>query len=148
MEVILKKDVIKLGDCDDVVKVRDGYARNYLIPRGLAIMATDSARKMHTENLKQRSHKATKIKEEAQQIATKLADVLIKVGAKAGDNGKIFGSVNTIQVSDALKKLGFDIDRKQILIKNEPIKVLGSYEASIKLHKEITQIVKFEVVEE
>lgn len=148
MEVILKKDVIKLGDRDDIVKVRDGYARNYLIPRGLAVMATDAARKMHQENLKQRAHKEAKIKEEAQKIATKLADVHIKVGAKAGDNGKIFGSVNTIQVSDALKKLGFDIDRKQIAIKNEPIKVLGSYEAIVKLHKEITQTIKFDVVEE
>jgi large subunit ribosomal protein L9 len=148
MEVILKKDVIKLGDRDDIVKVRDGYARNYLIPRGLAVMATDSARKMHQENLKQRAHKEAKIKEEAQKIAGKLAEVHIKVGAKAGDNGKIFGSVNTIQVSDALKKLGFDLDRKQIAIKNEPIKVLGSYEAIVKLHKEITQTIKFDVVEE
>lgn len=148
MEVILKKDVIKLGDRDDIVKVRDGYARNYLIPRGLAVMATEPARKMHQENLKQRAHKEAKIKEEAQKIASKLAEVHIKVGAKAGDNGKIFGSVNTIQVSDALKKLGFDIDRKQIAIKNEPIKVLGAYEAIIKLHKEITQTIKFDVVEE
>jgi large subunit ribosomal protein L9 len=148
MQVILKKDIDKLGYKDEVVKVKDGYARNYLLPRDLALIATDSTKKILAENLKQRAHKETKIKDEALAIAAKLKDVSIKVGAKAGENGKIFGSVNTIQVADALKKLGFDFERKNILIKNEPIKVLGSYEAVIKIHKEISETIKFDVVEE
>lgn len=148
MEVILKKDVEKLGYKDDVVKVRDGFARNYLIPREMATIATDAAKKMHAENLKQRAHKEAKVKAEAEKIAAKLKDLNIKVGAKAGDNGKIFGSVNTIQVADAMKKAGFDIDRKNISIKNEPIKNLGTYEAVVKLHKEVTETIKFDVVEE
>jgi len=148
MQVILKKDIDKLGYKDEVVKVKDGYARNYLIPRDFALVATESTKKILAENLKQRAHKEAKVKEEAMKIAAKLKEISIKVGAKAGDNGKIFGSVNTIQVADALKKLGFDFERKNIIIKNEPIKVLGSYEAVIKLHKEISETVKFDVVEE
>ena len=148
MEVILKKDVEKLGYKDDVVKVRDGYARNFLIPRDMATIATDAAKKMHAENLKQRAHKEAKVKAEAEKMAAKLKDLTIKVGAKAGDNGKIFGSVNTIQVADALKKAGFDLDRKNISIKNEPIKNLGTYEAVVKLHKEVAETIKFDVVEE
>lgn len=148
MEVILKKDIEKLGYKDEVVKVKDGFARNYLIPRNLAEVATDSAKKVLSENLKQRAHKEAKVKSEAEKIAAKLKDVSIKVGAKAGENGKIFGSVNTIQVADALKKLGFDFDRKQVSIKNEPIKTLGTYEAVIRVHKEIAETIKFDVVEE
>lgn len=148
MEVILKKDVAHLGYKDDVVKVKDGYGRNYLMPRGLAIPATESAKKMHAETLKQRAHKEAKVKAEAEKTAAKLKEVVIKVGAKAGESGKIFGSVNTIQLSDSLKKLGFDIDRKNISIKNEPIKTLGKYEAVVKLHKEISANITFEVVEE
>lgn len=148
MQVILKKDIDKLGYKDEVVKVKDGFARNYLLPRDLALIATDSTKKILAENLKQRSHKEAKVKEEAEMIAKKLREISIKVGAKAGENGKIFGSVNTIQVADALKKLGFDFERKNILIKNEPIKILGSYEAVIKIHKEISETIKFEVVEE
>ena len=148
MQVILKKDIDKLGYKDEVVKVKDGYARNYLLPRDLALIATDSTKKILAENLKQRSHKEAKVKEEAELIAKKLREISIKVGAKAGENGKIFGSVNTIQVADALKKLGFDFERKNIIIKNEPIKVLGSYEAVIKIHKEISETIKFDVVEE
>lgn len=148
MEVILKKDIDKLGYKDEVVKVKPGYARNYLLPRDLALVATDSTKKILAENLKQRSHKEAKVKAEAEKVAAKLKEVSIKVGAKAGENGKIFGSVNTIQVADALKKLGFDFERKNIIIKNEPIKVLGSYEAVIKLHKDITETIKFDVVEE
>lgn len=148
MQVILKKDIDKLGYKDEVVKVKDGYARNYLLPRDLALIATDSTKKILAENLKQRAHKEAKVKDEAEKIAVKLREISIKVGAKAGENGKIFGSVNTIQVADALKKLGFDFERKNILIKNEPIKVLGSYEAVIKLHKELSETIKFEVVEE
>ena len=148
MEVILKKDIDKLGYKDEVVKVKDGYARNFLFPRNFAELATDSSKKMLSENLKQRAHKEAKVKEEAQKIASKLKDLVIKVGAKAGENGKIFGSVNTVQLADAIKKLGFEFERKQLTIKNEPIKTLGSYEAIIKIHKEITEVVRFDVVEE
>jgi len=148
MQVILKKDIDKLGYKDEVVKVKEGYARNYLLPRDLAIIATPSAQKMLAENLKQRAHKEAKVRAEAEKTAAKLREISIKVGAKAGENGKIFGSVNTIQVADALKKLGFDLERKDISIKNEPIKTLGSYEAVIKIHKDIAETIKFDVVEE
>ncbi len=148
MDVILKKDVEKLGYKDDVVKVKPGYGRNYLIPKGLATVATESAKKVLTENLKQRAHKEAKVKAEAEKTAKSLRDLAVKVGAKAGESGKIFGSVNTIQLSDALKKLGFDIDRKYITIKGEPIKNLGKHEAVIRLHKEISETLTFEVVEE
>jgi large subunit ribosomal protein L9 len=148
MQVILKKDIDKLGYKDEVVKVKEGYARNYLLPRDLAIIATPSAKKILAENLKQRAHKEEKVKAEAEKIAAKLKEISIKVGAKAGENGKIFGSVNTIQVADALKKLGFDLERKNIVIKNEPIKTLGTYEAVIRIHKEISETIKFDVVEE
>lgn len=148
MEVILKKDIDKLGYADDVVKVKDGYGRNYLIPKGLAIVATDSSKKVLAENLKQRAHKEAKVRAEAEKIAKQLKDITVKVGAKAGESGKIFGSVNTIQVADALKKIGFDFERKNITIKNEPIKVLGKYEALVRLHKDITETITFEVVEE
>lgn len=148
MEVILKKDIEKLGYADDVVTVKAGYGRNYLIPNGLAILANDSTKKVLAENLKQRAHKEAKVRAEAEKIAKNLKDIAVKVGAKAGESGKIFGSVNTIQVADALKKLGFDFDRKQISIKTEPIKVLGTYEAVIRLHKDMVETIKFEVIEE
>lgn len=148
MQIILKKDIDKLGYKDDVVTVKAGYGRNYLIPNGLGIIATDSTKKILAENLKQRAHKEAKVRAEAEKIAKSLKEVAVKVGAKAGESGKIFGSVNTIQLSDSLKKLGFDIDRKQISIKNEPIKVLGNYEAVVRLHKDLIETIKFEVVEE
>lgn len=148
MEVILKKDIDKLGYKDDVVKVRDGYGRNFLIPKGLAIIANDAAKKMHAENLKQRAHKEAKLKEEAEKLAKTLKTLAVKVGAKAGESGKIFGSVNTIQLSDSLKKLGMDIDRKHISIKGDSIKTLGTYEATIKLHKDVVEVISFEVIEE
>lgn len=148
MEVILKKDVDKLGYKDEVVKVKEGFARNFLIPQGLADVATVSSKKMLAENLKQRAHKEAKVRAEAEKIARSIKEVAIKVGAKAGESGKIFGSVNTIMVSDAFKKLGFDIDRKNITIKNEPIKQLGKYEAVIKLHKDVVETISFDVIEE
>lgn len=148
MEVILKKDVDKLGYKDDLVVVKNGYGRNFLIPQGYAILATESAKKMHSETLKQRAHKQSKIKEEAETNAAKLDGKTIKIGAKVGENGKIFGSVNTIQIADALKSEGFDIDRKSISIKGDAIKEVGTYEAEVILHKEVRQTVKFEVVEE
>ena len=148
MEVILKSNIEKLGAKDEIVKVRPGYARNYLIPRGYAIAATDSTRKMLSENLKQRSHKGTKILDEAQSLASKLEALDLKIGTKASDTGKIFGSVNTIQLSEALSKAGFNIDRKSISINDDHIKTLGAYEAKVKLHKEVSAVVKFEVVAE
>jgi large subunit ribosomal protein L9 len=146
MEVILKSNIEKLGAKDEVVKVRPGYARNYLIPRGYAIAATDSSKKMLSENLKQRAHKETKILAEAQSIADKLGALELKIGTKASETGKIFGSVNTIQIAEALGKAGHQIDRKSISISDEHIKMLGNYEAKVKLHKEVSASVKFEVV--
>lgn len=148
MEVILKSNIEKLGAKDEIVKVRPGYARNYLIPRGYAIAATDSTRKMLSENLKQRAHKETKILAEAQALAAKLEALELKIGTKASETGKIFGSVNTIQLSEALSKAGLNIDRKSISINDEHIKTLGAYEAKVKLHKEVSAVVKFEVVAE
>jgi len=148
MEVILKANIEKLGAKDEIVKVKPGYARNYLIPRGYAVAATDSARKMHSENLKQRAHKETKILADAQALGEKLSALIIKIGTKASETGKIFGSVNTIQLAEALGKEGFQIDRKSISVNDEHIKMLGAYEAKVKLHKEVTAVVKFEVVAE
>ena len=148
MQIILKENIEKLGAKDEIVAVKAGYARNYLIPRGYAVPATDSALKMHAENLKQRAHKETKILAEAQATAEKIASVSIKLVTKASDIGKIFGSINTIQLSEALAKEGFAIDRKSISISEEHIKNLGTYEARVKLHKEVSATFNFEVVGE
>lgn len=148
MEVILKKNVSKLGYSNEIVKVKPGYGRNFLIPQGYAVLATASAKKAHQEILKQKSHKEAKLLGEAQGIADKLGALEVKIATKAGDKGKIFGSINTIQLSDALKKAGFEVDRKSLKIKDEPIKELGSYEAEVNLFKGVVQTVKFEVVEE
>lgn len=148
MEVILKQDVDKLGEKDEMLTVKNGFGRNFLIPQGLAMLATPSAKKMHAETLRQRAFKATKVKEEAQKLADKLQGASLKIGAKVGENGKIFGSINTIQLADSIKKLGYEIPRKDINIKDEPIKEVGKYEATVKLHREITITVNFEVVEE
>lgn len=148
MEIILKKDVAKLGYKDEVVKVKNGYGLNYLIPQGLAVMATDSNKKILAENLKQRAHKESKIKDEALAKANAISAMTLKIGAKAGETGKIFGSVNTIQLAEAIKANGVDIDRKAIAIKGDVIKTLGSYQAEIKLHKEVNLEVQFEVIEE
>jgi large subunit ribosomal protein L9 len=148
MEVILKKNVSKLGYTNDIVKVKPGYGRNFLIPQGYAVLATASAKKAHAEVLKQKSHKEEKLLSEAQGIAEKIGNLKISIATKAGDKGKIFGSINTIQLSDALKKAGFEIDRKSLKIKEEPIKELGSYEAEVNLYKGVIQTLKFEVVEE
>ena len=148
MEIILKKDVESVGYRDDVVTVKDGYGRNFLIPQGYAILATEAAKKMHSETLKQRSHKQTKLQEEAEAIATKLEGAKIVVAAKVGEKGKIFGSVSSVQVSEALKKAGFDIERKSISIKNEPVKEVGTYEADIILFKNVKRTISFEVAGE
>ena len=148
MEVILKKDVENLGYANDLVKVRDGYGRNFLIPRGLAELATDSNRKQLNETLKQRAHKEAKIKAEAERIADGLLNKTLRIGAKAGEKGKIFGSVNTIQIADAIRALGFEVDRKNIKLKGDAIKSLGKYEAEVVFHRDVTRTIPFEVVEE
>jgi large subunit ribosomal protein L9 len=148
MEIILLQDVNKLGQKDDIVHVKDGYGSNFLIPRGFAIAATPSAKKMHAENLKQRAHKEEKIKVTAQETASKLADVSLVIGAKTSSSGKIFGSVNTIQIAEALKEKGFEIDRKSITLPEDQIKEVGKYKAVIKLHRDVKVEVGFEIVAE
>jgi large subunit ribosomal protein L9 len=148
MEIILLQDVHKLGQKDDLVHVKDGYGRNYLIPRGYAIAATSSAKKMHAENQKQRAHKEEKIKAIAQDLASKMAGLSITVGAKTSTSGKIFGSVNTIQIAEALKEKGFEIDRKSISLPEDQIKEIGKYKAVIRLHREVKVEVDFEIVGE
>jgi large subunit ribosomal protein L9 len=148
MEVILKTDVAKLGHKDEIIDVKPGYGRNYLIPQGIAILATPSAKKVLAENMKQRAHKLEKIKQDAVELAAKMEGLNLTIGAKASTIGKIFGSVNTIQIAEALKNAGFDIDRKIILIKDEAIKDLGSYSATIKLHREVKVDITFDVVAE
>ncbi len=148
MEIILKQDMPGLGDKDDIIKVKNGYGRNFLIPQGYAILATESARKVHSENLRQRSHKEEKIKEQAAEIGKQLADLKLSLGAKTSTSGKIFGSVNTIQIAEALKEKGFDIDRRNITIEGDQVKEVGSYVAIVKLHKEVKVEINFEIVAE
>ncbi|NJO88077.1 MAG: 50S ribosomal protein L9 [Chloroflexia bacterium] len=148
MEVILKQDIANLGLADDIVTVKAGYGRNYLIPQGYAILATKMAKKVHAENLRQRAHKEEKIKNDALVLAEKLKNVKITVGAKTSSTGKIFGSVNTIQIADELVKQGFEIDRKKISIKEDSVKEVGSYTAIVKLHREIRAEIPFEVISE
>jgi large subunit ribosomal protein L9 len=148
MEIILLQDVQKLGQKDDLIHVKDGYGRNFLIPRGFAIAATPSARKMHSENLRQRAHKEEKIKVQAQELATKMDGISLVIGAKTSSSGKIFGSVNTIQIAEALKEKGFEIDRKSISLPEDQIKEVGKYKAVIKLHREVKIDVDFEIVAE
>ena len=147
MEIILKEDVIGLGYKNDIVNVKAGYGRNYLIPTGKAVIASPSARKMLAEELKQRAHKLEKIKNEALALAEQLGKVEpIKIAMKVSATGTIYGSVNSLQIADELKKLGFDIDRKIIVVKD--VKGIGSYKATVKLHKEVAVEIPFEVVAE
>jgi large subunit ribosomal protein L9 len=148
MEIILKQDVQNLGNKDEIVKVKNGYARNYLIPQGFAITATESAKKVLAENIKQRAHKEAKIKADAEVIAKKLEGVKLTIGAKTSSTGKIFGSVNTIQIAEALAAKGFDIDRRIISLQEEQIKEVGSYTAEVKLHREVKVKIEFEVIAE
>lgn len=148
MEVILKQDVEHLGFANDLVKVRDGYARNFLLPRGLAVSATSSEKKQLSETLKQRAHKEAKIRTEAETKAELVAGKVIKIGAKVGEKGKIFGSVNTIMLADALRILGVEVDRKHIKLKGEAIKTIGKYEAEVVFHRDVVRNIPFEVVEE
>lgn len=149
MEVILKQDVRNLGYKDDVIKVKNGYARNYLIPKGYADIATEVNKKVHAETLKQRAFKQEKIKKEAEKIAESLKNITVKVGAKVGTSGKIFGSVNAIQIAEAiLEQHKIDIDRKKIYVDGESVKEVGNYTAKINLHKEVQISINFEVVGE
>lgn len=147
MEVILKEDVVNLGYKDEIVKVKDGYGRNFLIPTGKAVIASESAKKVLAENLKQRAHKIAKIKADAETLAQKLDGLTITIGAKTSSSGTIFGSVNNIQVAEALAKEGFEVDRKAIVIK-EAIKEVGNYTAYINLHKEVKPVINLVVVSE
>jgi len=148
MEVILKQDVKGLGYKDDKVTVANGYGRNFLLPKGMAMLATESAKKMHAEILKQRAFKEEKLRKEAAVNAEKLSGVNIKVGAKAGESGKIFGSVTTIQIAEALNKAGFPVERKNIEINDDAIKQVGTYSAKVRLYKDVSATVTFEVVAE
>lgn len=147
MEVILKQDIKTLGEKDDIVTVKPGYGRNYLIPQGFAILATSSTKKVLAENIKQAQFKQDKIKKDAEALAAKLEGVKLTIGAKAGETGKIFGSVNSIQIADALKKQGFEVDRRRITFETDP-KVVGEYLANLNLHKEVKVQVPFDVVAE
>jgi len=147
MELILKQDIKNLGEKDDVVNVKPGFGRNFLIPKGYATLATESAKKVLAENLKQAAFKQDKIKKDADAIAGRLEGIKLSIGAKAGESGKIFGSVNTIQIADALKKEGFEVDRRRITFETEP-KFVGEYIANLNLHKEVKVKVPFEVVAE
>jgi large subunit ribosomal protein L9 len=148
MDIILKEDIDKLGSKNDIVSVKTGFARNFLIPQGKAIAATESARKVVAEVVRQQSHKAAKALEAAKSIVDSLNKLSVKIGAKAGESGKIFGSVNSIQLAEAIQAAGYDIERKQIKLSSEAIKELGSYEASIRVHKDAVATVKFDVVAE
>ena len=149
MEIILKQDVKNLGYKDDVVKVKDGYAANYLIPQGMAIMATPSAKKVHAENLRQRAHKEAKLRGDAEALASKLAAAVVKVPAKVSSKGKVLGSVNNIQVAEALAAQGFEIDRRKIELKDaDKISEIGTYDAIIDIYRGVEATVKVIVVDE
>ncbi len=149
MEVILKQDVPNLGYTNETISVKPGYARNYLIPQGIAILASETNKKVLAEVLKQKAHKEAKVKNSAEDLAKNLENLTVKIGAKAADSGKIFGSVNTIQIAQALKdQFDFEIDRKKIHINHEHIKELGTYKAKIFLHKDVHVEITFEVFAE
>lgn len=147
MKVILKENVTNLGYKDDVVEVKDGYGRNYLIPQGIAIIASNSALKQLAEDQRQRAHKIAKLKADAEAVAQSLEGLKLTIGAKTSSTGTIFGSVSNIQIAEALEKLGHSIDRKLIVLK-EPVKEVGVYTATIRLHKEVAPEIEFEVVSE
>lgn len=147
MKIILKEDIANLGYKDDIVEVKNGYGRNYLIPQGKAVIATPSALKVLAENQRQRAHKLAQIKADAEALAAQLQGVSLTIGAKTSSTGTIFGSVNNIQIAEALEKLGHNVDRKIIYIK-ESVKEVGKYTATVKLHKEVSVEIPFEVIPE
>ena len=149
MEIILTQDVKNLGYKNDIVNVKPGYARNFLIPQGMAILATESARKVLAENMRQQAYKQEKIKKEAEEIAAVLEGLSLRIPAKAASTGKIYGSVNNVQIANAIKETkGIDIDRKQILVDDDTIKEVGNYKAKVRLHKDVTVEISFEVFAE
>jgi len=148
MEIILKQDVQGLGSKDDIVSVKNGYGRNYLIPQGMAIIASESAKKVLAENIRQRAHKESKLKEEALKLAEKIKAIVVTIGAKTSTTGKIFGSVNNIQLAEAIAAQGIEIDRKHITIPKDGVKEVGRHTAKIKLHREVVIDFEFEVVSE
>ncbi len=149
MEIILIQDVPNLGFKDDIVTVKDGYGANYLIPKGLAILALPSEKKKLAETMKQRAYKEEKVKKDAEKLAEKLRDIEVKIGAKVGTSGKIFGSVNALQIAEAIKEqYDIEVDRKRIVVDGDAVKELGVYTAKINLHKEVRFDIKFEVVGE
>ncbi|UXE68617.1 MAG: 50S ribosomal protein L9 [Chryseotalea sp. WA131a] len=147
MEIILKQDVTGLGYKNDIVKVKPGYGRNYLIPNGVALIANESNKKVVAENVRQAAHKAAKVKLDAETLVAKIGELTIEIGTKAGESGKIFGAVTAVQVSDALKAKGFEVDRKKISFKEQP-KQLGTYTAYLDLHKEVKHSITVNVVGE
>ncbi len=147
MEIILKQDVKHVGEKDEIVNVKPGYARNFLLPQGFAVIANPSNRKVLAESIKQGQFKQEKVKKDAEAIAAGLEGVTLSIGAKAGETGKIFGAVNTLQISDALKKLGHEVDRRKITFESD-VKFIGSYVANLNLHKEVKVQVPFEVIAE
>ena len=147
MEIILKEDVVNLGYKNDIVTVKSGYGRNFLIPTGKAIIASPSAKKMLAEDLKQRAHKLEKIKNDAEAASAKLEGITLTIATKVSSTGTIFGSVTNIQIAEELSKLGHEVDRKTIVVK-DAVKEIGSYKAIVKLHKEVSVEIPFEVVAE
>ena len=149
MEIILKQDVKNLGYKNDIVKVKPGYARNFLIPQGMAILATPSARKVLAEEIRQQAFKQERIKNEAAELAQVLEGLSLRIAAKASESGKIYGSVNNVQIANAIKEAkDLTVDRKQIIIKEDSIKEVGTYTAVIRLHKEVSVEISFEVFAE
>ncbi len=149
MEIILTQDVKNLGYKNDIIDVKPGYARNFLIPQGMAILATASARKVLAENMRQQAYKQEKIKKEAQDLATVLEGLSLRIPAKAASTGKIYGSVNNVQIANAIKEAkGIEIDRKHILIDDDTIKEVGNYKAKVRLHKDVAVEINFEVFAE
>ena len=146
MEILLKKDVANLGHADDIVNVKTGYAVNYLIPQGFAVMATPSAKKVHAENLRQRAHKIAKFIGDAEALAAKLAETTVQVAVKVSESGKIYGSVTTAQLSEALAAVGIEVDKKDITV--EAAKELGTYEATVKCYRDVKGTFKYEIVAE
>jgi large subunit ribosomal protein L9 len=147
MEVILKQDLAGVGYKNDIVKVKSGYGNNYLIPNGYALIANESNKRLVNENVRQAAHKASKIKQDAESLAAKVGELTLEIGTKAGESGKIFGAVTALQIADALKAKGFDIDRKKVHLKEAP-KQIGTYTVTLDLHKEVKHEIQVKVVAE
>jgi large subunit ribosomal protein L9 len=147
MEVILKQDVTGVGYKNDIVKVKAGYGNNYLIPNGYALIANKANKRLVEENVRQAAHKAAKVKQDAEALATKVGELTLEIGTKAGESGKIFGAITALQIADALKAKGFDIDRKKVHLKEVP-KQLGTYNVTLDLHKEVKHEIQVKVVAE